>query len=203
MSLEISEIESDKIFIVEDNLSKKKNSHFGLFSHDTFKKVEKAFEEGKDNEIPPIVVMKRNFTFQYFKELYFLLIKEGILKFDFEKVFNKDIIEKLIEQYEYIVYEGNSRLEIFQKHNKKIKAYIMKQDSDFQKVPEEEQNSRVLAARVNRVKKSIDDFKKLNQNFTLFDIWYFIFFHDGVQIVCEKEHQENVLKKFKPFRKKK
>jgi len=202
MALDIIELDSNKILLVEDNIGKRRSIHLGM-SPNNFSSINQAFEFGNEKQIPPIVIMQRNKDFESFKEMYFLLIRKEILKFANSNAFNLNLIEEIIKKYEFIVYEGNSRLEIFQKHNSLIKAYLVKSDSDLMDIPKEEQNPNVLSYRIKLVQEFISKCKEANITLSVFESFYFLFFHDGTQIICEKKHQENFFEKITKYERRK
>lgn len=124
------------ILITEHNLHKRGNKE--LYG-DTFDSIRAAIEAGKADEIPPIVALQNPFdsidkATEAYKKFTEEVPRQGGEQFENED----EVLREILEQNVLLCYNGNRRLEEFQKAKIPIKAFVITSQEEYEQMPAQE-----------------------------------------------------------------
>jgi len=137
--LEAKILEPNEITITEYNADKSPLKYPRIYEFTQYT-VKDAINSGKSDLIPPIVAIKNPFkskesiraAYQASRN-HFAFIYE-----DFYKKYEPEILESLLDENLLLCYNGNRRLEEFQKANHSIAAYVITNPEEFEQIPKKE-----------------------------------------------------------------
>lgn len=138
LKLEARTVDPASIFITEDNVSQDYKIHPELYA-DTHLRVRTAIESGKANEIPPIVALQNPFssidqTVQAYQGYTKAVPRQGGQHYEHED----EVLREILEQNAILCYNGNRRLEGFQRAGIPIKAFVITSQEEYDQMPAEE-----------------------------------------------------------------
>ncbi|PJB87635.1 hypothetical protein CO083_05930, partial [Candidatus Roizmanbacteria bacterium CG_4_9_14_0_8_um_filter_34_12] len=168
------------ILITEHNVLKRRDKEiFG----DTFDRLRIALDSGKISDIPPIVVFQNPFvsiedTVEAYQNYIKVYPRQGGQHYDHED----DVLKEVLGRNALLCYNGNRRLEEFQRAKIPIRAYVIKSQNEFSQIPPEEK----------RIPEGVKDERpaqyKIDQEYQLA---YLALLDDVVYILAEKRHWDN------------
>jgi hypothetical protein len=190
-NLEARTVDSASVLITEHNVSKDYRKFPELYA-DTPRKVRTAIESGKTDEIPPIVALQNPFssldkTVQAYQQYTQAVPRQGGQHYEHEEKVLRDILE----QNALLCYNGNRRLEEFQRAGIPIRAFVITSQEEYDQMPAEER-------RIPESWKSKRPSQyEIDQNYVLS---YLGLLDDVVYIHAEKKHWDTVLAELPKFR---
>ena len=178
-NLEARAVDSRTILVTEYNVQKDYRKYPELYA-DTPRRVKLAIEAGKSNEIPPIVVLQNPFksiekTVEAYEEFTKAVPRQGGQHYrDEDKV-----VREILEQNSLLCYNGNRRLEEFQRAGISIRAFVITSQEEYDQMPQEERRipERLKAERTAQY--------KIDQNYILS---YLGLLDDVVYIAAQRKH---------------
>jgi len=188
-NLEARTVDSENVLITEHNLHKRGNRE--LYG-DTFSSVRTAIESGKADEIPPIVALQNPFpsldkTVQAYQKYTQAVPRQGGQHYEHEE----EVLREILEQNALLCYNGNRRLEKFQKARIPIRAFVVTSQEEYDQMPAEERRI------PERLKSERPTQYEIDQNFVLS---YLGLLDDVVYLHAEKRHWDTVLSELPKFR---
>jgi len=190
-NLEARMVDSRTILVTEHNVQKDHRRYPELFT-DTPERVMSAIEAGKFDEIPPIVVLQNPFgsiekAVEAYEQFTKSVPRRGWQHFKEEDI----VLRELLEQNPLLCYNGNRRLEEFQRAGLPIKAFVITSQGEYDQLPQEER-------RVDeRLKAEILTQYQIDQNYVLS---YLGLLDDAVYIHAEKRHWDRILAELPKFK---
>ncbi|OIP84579.1 hypothetical protein AUK04_02220 [Candidatus Roizmanbacteria bacterium CG2_30_33_16] len=179
-NLEVETLDPTTILITEHNVLKRRDKEiFG----DTFDRLRIALDSGKISDIPPIVVFQNPFvsiedTVEAYQNYIKVYPRQGGQHYDHED----DVLKEVLGRNALLCYNGNRRLEEFQRAKIPIRAYVIKSQNEFSQIPPEEK----------RIPEGVKDERpaqyKIDQEYQLA---YLALLDDVVYILAEKRHWDN------------
>ncbi|MBI2543590.1 MAG: hypothetical protein HYW24_05400 [Candidatus Aenigmarchaeota archaeon] len=181
--LETKIVDSANILITEDNILKHNRELYG----DTFHSIRYAIKTGKADEIPPIVVLQNPFdsideTVQFYKRYAGAVPRRGI--HDYER--EDEILRETLKRNALLCYNGNRRLEEFQRVGIPIRAFVITSQEEYDIMPTEERRV------PERLKTEMPTQYVIDQRY---DLSYLGLLDDVVSIEAERRHWDTVLGK--------
>ena len=183
-NLEARTVDSRIILITEHNIKKDYRKYPELYS-DTSERVRSAVETRKFDEIPPIVALQNPFgsiekAVEAYEQFTKSVPRQGGQHFKEEDI----VLRELLEQNPLLCYNGNRRLEEFQRAGLPIKAFVITSQGEYDQMPQEERRvpERLKAERPTQY--------QIDQNYVLS---YLRLLDDVVYIHAEKRHWDRVL----------
>jgi len=136
-NLEARTLDSASIIISEYNLAKCRSEN------DTPMSVKSAIKSGKAGEISPIVVLKNPFnsveeTIEEYQKFIQEFPREGPGQERFHYKQEEKVLREILEQNSLLCYNGNIRLEEFQKAGISIRAFVITSKEEYRQMPEQE-----------------------------------------------------------------
>src|SRR3989344_2935630 len=160
-NLEARTVDSGTILVTEHNVQKNHREYPELFG-DTQVRVRSAIEAGKIDEIPPIVALQNPFpsidrTIEAYKKYTQAIPRQGGQHYEHEE----EVLRELLEQNALLCYNGNRRLEEFQKAGIPTRAFVITSQEEYDQMPAEERRipERLKAERLAQY--------KIDQNYIL------------------------------------
>lgn len=182
INLEAKTVDCNDILITEHNISKDYRKFPELYAN-TPQRVRGAIEKGQASEIPPIVALQNPFdtterTTEAYSQYTQAVPRQGGRHFE-----NEDqVLNEILGQNLLLCYNGNRRLEQFQKAGLPIKALVITSQEEYDQMPKEER----------RIPEELKDKKptlyQIDQNYVLS---YLGLLDDVVYIEAEKKHWQN------------
>lgn len=182
LPLEVRTLDPASVMITEHNIQKRGNKD--LFG-DTFRSVRDAIETGRESEIPPIVVFQSPFNsieeaIQAYQKFTRACPRQGGQHFDNES----DILREILGQSPLLLcYNGNRRLEEFQRAKLVIGAYVIKSQEEFARIPQDERRI------PDKVKDERPTQHQIDQNYLLS---FLQLLDDVVYIAAEKRYYDSL-----------
>ena len=181
-NLEAKTVDSKSVLVTEHNVSKGYKKFPELYTN-TPQRVREAIESGKTEQIPPIVALQNPFdsierTSEAYQQYAQAVPRQGRRHFE-----NEDqVLREVLEQNHLLCYNGNRRLEQFQRSSAPIRALVITSQEDYEQMPQEER----------RISEELKDKRptqyQINQNYILS---YLGLLDDIVYIQAEERHQQN------------
>ena len=124
-NLEARTVDSSSILITEHNVSKDYKRYPELYG-DTPLRVRTAIESGKTDEIPSIIALQNPFssldqTVQAYQQYTQAVPRQGGQYYEY----GKEVLRDILEQNALLCYNGNRRLEEFQRAGIPIRAFVI------------------------------------------------------------------------------
>lgn len=140
-NLEARTVESGTILITENNAIKDYIKYPEIYSN-TPERVREAIKQGKIDGIPPIVVLKSPFdTIEKLIEAY-LEYTKAIPRMGEQHYRDEDkVLQEILGQNLLLCYNGNRRLEGFQKAGIPIRAFVITSQEEYDQIPEKERRT--------------------------------------------------------------
>jgi hypothetical protein len=182
LPLKVQSLDSKIVMITEHNTQKRSNKDF---SGDTFASVRSAINASKADKIPPIVVFQNPFnsidkTIRAYQEFTKAYPRQGNWHFDNEP----DILKEILDQSSLLLcYNGNRRLEEFQRAELAIRAYVIESQEEFALIPHEERRI------PDRVKDESPTQYQIDQNYLLS---FLQLLDDVVFLAAEKRYYDSL-----------
>ena len=182
-NLEARTVDSRAILITEHNVQKDYRKYPELFS-DTPDKVRSAIETGKLDEIPPIVALQNPFssiekTVEAYEKFTMDTPRPGGQHYQNED----EVLKEILRQNPLLCYNGNIRLEEFQRARLPIRAFVITSQEEYDKMPQEERRI------PEKLKAERPAQYKIDQNYVLS---YLGLLDDVVYIQAEKRHWDSL-----------
>ena len=139
-NLETRMVDSARVLITEHNFLKRENKELYVRLYgDTCSSVRTAIESGNKDKIPSIVALQNPFssveeTVQAYQEYVKVFPRRGGQQYEHEEEILRDILNKNV----LLCYNGNRRLEEFQKAGIPIKSFVITSQGEYEQVPAEE-----------------------------------------------------------------
>ena len=183
-NLEARTVDSRTILITEHNIKKDYRKYSELYS-DTSERVRSAIQAGKLDKIPPIVTLQNPFpsidkTIEAYNQYTKAVPRQGGQHYQNEA----EILREILGQNLLLCYNGNRRLEEFQRAGIPIRAFVIASQEEYDQMPQEERRipEKLKAERPTQY--------QINQNYVLS---YLGLLDDVVFIHAEKGHWDRVL----------
>ena len=182
VNLEAKTIDSKSVLVTEHNVSKDYKKFPELYAN-TPQRVREAIESGRTEQISPIVVLQNPFdsierTSEAYQKYTQSVPRQGGRHFENEDQVLKDVLE----QNHLLCYNGNRRLEQFQRARFPIRAFVITSQEDYEQMPQEER----------RIPEELKDKRptqyQINQNYILS---YLGLLDDVVYIQAEERHWQS------------
>jgi len=150
-NLEARILDSGKILITEDNEQKNPDKFPGLH-RDTPNTIRKSLEKGRNEKIPPIYILKNPYhsiekTIKSYEELKELILESSDTSvnevkpaFQLDET-EKSLLTQLLGDESFLCYNGNRRLEQFQRQGLPIRAFVIASQNDYEAIPIEEKRA--------------------------------------------------------------
>jgi len=135
-NLEARTIDSNSVLITEHNSAKRK---YPELYGDTPTEVREAIEKGKISEIPPIVALQNPFqsidrTIEAYQQYTQAIPRQGEGHYEHEDA----VLREILQQNSLLCYNGNRRLEEFQRAIIPIRAFVIASQEEYTQKPEQE-----------------------------------------------------------------
>ena len=182
VNLEAKIIDPKSVLITEHNVSKDYRKFPELYS-DTPVRVREAVESGRAEQIPPIVTLQNPFrsineTTEAYQRYTQAVPRQGGQHYEHED----EVLKEILEQNALLCYNGNRRLEQFQRARIPIRAFVITSQEDYEQMPQEER----------RIPEELKDKQstqyQIDENYVLS---YLGLLDDVVYIQAEKRHWQN------------
>lgn len=181
-NLEAKTVDSRSVLVTEHNVSKDYIKFPELYAN-TPQRVREAIESGETEQIPPIVALQNPFasierTSEAYQQYTQAVPRQGGGHFE-----NEDqVLREVLKQNHLLCYNGNRRLEQFQRSSAPIRALVITSQEDYEQMPQEER----------RIPEELKDERptqyQIDQNYILS---YLGLLDDVVYIQAEKRHWQN------------
>ena len=182
VNLETKVVDSEKVIITEHSASKDYRRFPELYA-DTSVTIRESIKSGRTDKIPPIVAFYNPFgskdkTIEAYKKYKEAVPREGEKSYECED----EVLKQVLEQDTLLCYNGNRRLEEFQKARLPIRAFVICTQEEYNQIPEEERRIPEHLKEERPIQHRIDE------NFVLS---YLRLLDDVIYIQAEKRHWDN------------
>ncbi len=190
-NLEARTVDSRTILVTEHNVQKDYRRYPELYT-DTPIRVRLTIEAGKSEEIPPIVALQNPFnsiekTVEAYGQFTKAVPRQGGQHYKDED----KVLRGILEQNPLLCYNGNRRLEGFQRAGIPIRAFVITSQEEYNQMPQEERRI------PERLKVERPTQYQIDQNYVLS---YLGLLDDIVYIHAEKRHWDRVLAELPKFK---
>lgn len=190
-NLEARTVDSRTIVVTEHNVQKDYRRYPELYV-DTPRRVRLAIEAGKLDEVPPIVALQNPFpsldkTIKAYEEYAKSVPRQGGQHYPNEA----EILIEILGQNPLLCYNGNRRLEEFQKARLPIRVFVITSQEEYTQMPSQE---RIIP---KTLKAERPTQYQIDQNYVLS---YLGLLDNVVYIQAEKRNWDRVLAELPKFK---